>query len=313
MRALLTTVMCATLVLSGRALAQSEPLPADPVQLTASWYELLAHSARITLLRPQLQSWVDNWFTILAVLSLVQQIPDMLRKSDWFVAFITHVFFIIAVRAAMSSYDALTGYMFGASYELQSIYATGLLGYTPRNGAWGELLQVMTHSTIESVAIWNASILQVLVSCAYFLVFCILGLCAIIGGIYAQWGYLIAKLVGLLFIPFVLIPELRHYFMNWLGLFLSVCMFNVVAGVIMPLLLLATKMALGIPHLSEMGSEIVSLSVDDGFSSIALLCFILIGCFYMFRAFAIAGALVGGGGALSVRLAPAMKLVTKLV
>jgi hypothetical protein len=168
----------------------------------------------------------------------------------------------------------------------------------------------MTHTTIESISLWNASITQLLVSIAYFLVFCLLGLCAMLAGISSQWGSLIAKLLGLLFVPFVLIPQLRHYFANWLGMFLSVAMFNVIIGILMPMQLLATKLALGLPHTTEIGTETISLSVDNGMSSIALLCFIVIGILYLFKAFSIASALVGGSGALSVRLLPGFKLLS---
>jgi len=280
------------------------------IEMHHTWSEILVRNAELVLRRPMLRNIVLNTFLVLATFVLLKSIYDINFNHVPLIDFFWALVKCHLVFAAIASYDTITQVIFGAAVELQAFYSTGLLGYSPRNGAWSELYMIMMHSTLEDLTVFDLTIMQVLTAINYFMLMIVLGLCAVIGGIYVHWGYLIAKLLGILFLPCILVRPLQQYFLNWLQMFLTVCFFAPLVGIIMPLILVAAKIAFDYDLTQPVGDQEVVLRLDGGLEHIALLAFLAMGCFYLFKAYSLAGALAGGSAqALSVSVIQPIKSV----
>lgn len=290
------TLLIALLLLLAVGTASAAPPPAHEYAVT--WHQVLSHAARLTLLHPQLRLWIDGLFWTLAFTSLMHVSFNWIRDRADFMDYFYGILFVMTVRVGMLAYDGITSSMFGASKAIGGLYATAMLGYQAE--PWVELLDVLAHVQLPAISLWDATVADVI---GIFFMMIVTGLLAVgawVAAVYNEWQYFILKVVGLIFIPFLLFRITRVYFMNWLGLFLSVCAFNLVLGIIAPALLLAVKIGFGFEHAAPISNQgVIVLQLDSPIASLAAPAFILVGILFLFRAGSIAQALAGSGSALS--------------
>lgn len=275
--------------------------PAIQQEYATNWHQVMSVAARMTLRQPQLRTWIDGLFWTLAFTALMRSAFDFMRdRGDW-LDFVYTIVFVVAVRGSMFAYDGITNTMYGASQAIGGLYSAGILGYPAES--WIELLDVLTHVQLPEMSIWDATIGDIIGIFIMMICTSLLALAAWIAAVYNEWQYLIVKIIGLFFIPWVLFKVTREYFLNWLHLFVSVCLFNLVLGILAPALLLAVKIAFGFDHSMPIaGQPTVILSLDNPIAYLAGPAFILVGILMLMRATAIAQSLAGTGSALSLNL-----------
>jgi len=270
-------------------------------EIAVTWYQALSHAARLTMLQPQLRLWIDVFFWVLAFTALSIVAADMLRGRADIWDYGTAILFIAVVRGGYLSYDAITHTAFGASKAIGGLYTAAILGYTAE--PWTELLDVLAHVQMPALSLWDATVGDVIATIVLMIATGLIAVCAFICATYNEWQYFIVKIIGLIFVPTLLIAFTRQYFMNWLSLFLGVCMFNLVLGIVAPLLLLVVKIALGFEHTAPIGSQgVLVLEIDNPLTFMAGPAFIIVGVMYLFRVSAIANHLAGSSGALTLSL-----------
>ena len=116
-----------------------------------------------------------------------------------------------------------------------------------------------------------------------------------ISEIWAVWGFSFAKLIGPLFIPFIIFPSTRPMFDKWLALLVSFCVFTFVVRVIGVLFAIFTSSMLNTSNFTETTDSGITLTAS---SPILLIVLVngLVGIAMLIGAGKISSALAGGIG-----------------
>ena len=138
---------------------------------------------------------------------------------------------------------------------------------------------------------------------------------------WATYGYALAKMIGLIFIPFLILDNTRTYFMRWASLFLHFCFFNMLLHVTMSLTLIivASFFAFDVRAIPSSIQQ-YNLDVEDVRSFIGLISYLVLAIYGVIQtvSFAnilaetrlkdtarsdvgLAGSAISGGASLVVR------------
>jgi hypothetical protein len=213
------------------------------------------------------------------------------------------VVMLLLVRALMAIYGDFTQLTYDGIRDVGAILQSALIGRSEPLAPLTSLLQQAEFLSIKApgLSLWNIfdNILRVigLLSCSItvFAMLIVAGFCQLWGFV----GYSLMKLIGLFFLPLVLHERTAVYFDNWLGLFLSFAVYDVLIRTVLSLASRTFGLCFGLVEISS--AQL--LTVDGIASCLVLLVFGVMVIYALFRCSAFAGSLMGGGSAVSASIA----------
>lgn len=208
------------------------------------------------------------------------------------------ILLILIVSALMGSYNFLTSAMHDWSTSFAGSIQEGMIGTSDVFYAPAYLNDIIHSMKIEEASFFDpiASWIGLMVLSLTSMVLSIMAFFVVA---WATWGYALAKLIGWMLIPFLLLPATAQWFEKWFGFFMGFLFYEVIGrtNVAMVLMLLTGFFNLPIATRPARVIEISGESLSD-FTGLLAMLFISILALLSTGKFAVAfgGAVDGFGG-----------------
>lgn len=133
---------------------------------------------------------------------------------------------------------------------------------------------------------------------------------------WADFGYALAKVVGMVLVPFMLLPATRRMFDAWFQFFMGFGFLLVVIKATMVVAAISVKsimVSLGVSFSADWGepSEVVQMGVDNLYMLQDASAMLFIAVLFVLSSFSFASILAGGVGNLSGGLGTAAGMLAK--
>lgn len=285
---------------------QAAPVdPSDYSSLTANLQTFIvnAENAVTSILAfGQYQSFVDTLYLFFAVLLIIFSISKYINGALAVGDILSLVIVLLMTRLLITEFDALTGALWRWSQGFGGAISQAAIGddalYAPMGFIWRLMagIEFEGYNILFSPLKWIATIFAMII--AFFL-----SLIAILATVWAVWGYLVAKIIGLMFVPTIMFDKLSFLFDGWLRFFFGFLIYSVIARVNLILVVLALSSLYGIAPLSSnptvihIGGRV--LFELAGLLSILVVCILALISTGRFVAAVVGGTNMGMGGAMA--------------
>ncbi|WP_395398718.1 hypothetical protein [Pseudoduganella sp. UC29_106] len=212
----------------------------------------------------------------------------------------TAVLLVLMVQVMRASYDPLTDALWEYAEQMASGLQQGMIGtkdafFAPK--FIGNVVRAMSFSvldilnpvkaTIQALTVWTLSLAMLLLS--------VISYVSIMWGF---WGFTLAKLIGLMFVPTLLLKPISFMFDGWLRFFLGWIVYYVIAriNVVMVACAIALYLGIGIPFTAGAQQTIELPQFSSIFEMMGLITFMFIGILALFSSGKFAASIVAGAG-----------------
>jgi hypothetical protein len=289
-------LFCGLLLYCG--LAYAAPPPPDDfaflVQGTNLFEKWVAGIVGQIMRDPDLNSIADVEWAVFAVVLLVFACVRFIIVGFSWEGFAEPLILIGMVRVLMEWFDELTSAFWdwsqGIGIGVQRI-ALGV-GNTDQFFVGNFIYRNLTQFSFVPAGIIElfAGIMYALVISVIALLFLILTMLA---SSWALWGYALAKIIGFIFIPFIMFERLSFLFDGWLRFFFGFLVYNMVARVNLVLVAGAILSFLQLPSFNAT-TPAAHYSISNFTDVFGLLFMMLIGALSLFSTAQFASSIVSG-------------------
>ena len=235
---------------------------------------------------------------IMIVLFLVKFISDGVTLFDVFAL----MFSVILPKLFLNNYDVITSEGWGLAMWISQSFQVAAIGDDSLGGIYGFVDSLftnieMTANTIDPIKVIIRGFLLVVFS-MLFEVFMVGVAIATMWGI---WGYAIATIIGLIFVPMAITPWTRPFFINWIKFYLGYLFYYVIARLNLVVVYLLIISIFNLPvDIASTGGTLPVYTIDVTRSiPTSLVVMLLVGIISMFSIGSMAASLVSGGSNLS--------------
>lgn len=260
---------------------------------------------------PVLGTFLDAVWSAFAVILLVMALSKYAMSASNVLEVFAVVLLIVITRIMLDHFDYLTSVCWAWGEGVAGGIQMAVIGNSDPFFLGGFINDVMKGITtsdvsiLDTVAIWLGTVLV-------FLAVAFLSICSFFCTVWALWGYALAKLIGLFFIPFIMLKRTTVLFDGWCRLFLGFLIFNIIARANLVLTALALKCYLHIP-----GYTVPVAPYRLDFSSLAdllgLLAILFISIFGLLATSKFSSVIVSGAGGFGASLRNAAFSVAYMV
>lgn len=312
---LLVSVMC-----SAHALAQAQPDVGSQSAAVAGFARFVARVSSLTnsaIADSDFVILVDLLFVFFAILLIIWRFWLYSMKSGTIVNVIEAVVLILFTQLALRTYLTWTDAIWSVGDGMASSLQNGMIGtkdpfFAPQ--FIGNVLQNMyfpASSWQSPFTVFTAALNVTILSVAMLL----LSVVAFASIIWGFWGFTLAKLIGMVFIPFLMYERLAFLFDGWLRFFLGFVVYTVIArlNVVLVACSLAIFMGVNIPFGLTPGTPVELPSMTSIFDAIGVFVFLFVGLLSLFSTGKFAATILAGagGGGIGGAMGGAAKAVTK--
>ena len=254
---------------------------------------------------PSLNNMVDMMFKAFAAITIINlfvrwQFGAGVTMADMF----STVVLIGIVRVFMVGFDSLTTAAWGWSEGVAAGIQKVAIGNTDLLFMPQFMYDVIGAISWESIS-WFDGIAAVVGLIVIYLASFFLTILAVIASSWALWGYVLAKVIGWLFIPFVLFERLAFLFDGWLRLFVGFLIYNIIARVNLVLVTILLQSFFNLPSPALGVSDKFFFTISHFTDILALLALLAIAILSLLSTGSFAKEIAGGVGGVgsSVRTA----------
>ena len=246
------------------------------------------------------ESFIDAFFHFGAVWKLVTSVAGYMLRSKELTDVFQAVILICIVRAILDFYGPLTSVLFSWSGDFASAIQKPIVGTGDVFFVVDYVYNIAAALTYEDTSIFDG--IKLIIGGLFMsIAIGVLNILAFLAVTWAVWGFALSKLIGWMFIPFLLFERTVFLFDGWLRFMVGFLLYAVIARVNLVLVLVLFASYFGLPLDSPVGPDrafpIPNVDEISGLMSllvIAILSLISTGSF----ATAIAGGVGGFGQAL---------------
>lgn len=252
--------------------------------------------------------------TVLAVWTIGKSVLAGFRL----IAVVELVMLLGMTQALMNSYNALTSAIWSMGIGLGSAIQLATLGTSDLFFGPAFISQLISNMSMPDLS-WDAPVkivYAVLASLLLGVVSLVLGALSFIVTTWGVWGYALAKIIGFLFLPFLLFERLTFLFDGWLRFFLGFIVYVLIARVNMVLVVLSMAMYLGFPFPPSIAGmpTIVIPEISQLVELMGLFVFFGVGIVALWSTGKFASAVLAGagGGGMGMAIHGAAMSVAKI-
>jgi len=204
------------------------------------------------------------------------------------------VFLIAITHVLMVQFDTMTTALWEWSESLSTAIQVGAIGvndefFAPRfiwnlitSFSWSDMGYLLLHP-VNVVLLIGVSLTSYLLSALSFIVL-----------IWGLWGYSLAKMIGLIFIPTILFEQLSWLFDGWLRFFFGFLIYNILAKAALMLVVIAMAAYAGLSP-SAIPTGVAHQFTEHSFMEIlSLFVFFLLSIYGLFCTGKFVSTIVGG-------------------
>lgn len=243
--------------------------------------------------------FIEAFFLFAIIYRLVIVLANWVLGAAELIQVFQVVLLIAIVRILMDFYPDITSALFLWSEGFAAALQEPALGTSDAYFAFNFMTNVLEAISYEDASLWDG-IKNALGSLVLFISISVLQAVVFFALAWSVWGYLLAKLIGWMFIPFLLFDRLQFLFDGWLRFFVGFLIYGVMARANVVLVVLLFSTMFGVEPTSPDGPGRVFAMSGLGYHEIggfiALAMLSIVSLFMTGRfAVAIAGG-VGGFG-----------------
>ncbi|RMN13522.1 hypothetical protein ALQ65_200077 [Pseudomonas syringae pv. coriandricola] len=255
-------------------------------------------------------------FSAFSVMLLIVEVAKFIWQGNQTESHLIALCMFFVTFMIMGGYDEFTSAIWGIAVGVSDGYQEQLVGNTDNFFLSQWMHKVFAAVVVEDLDMWDSIKLL-----SYNLIWMVAGVIldgvAYLAAMWADFGYAVAKVVGFIFIPCLLLPATRSLFDGWFKFFTGFGFLLIVLKATLVVAAIALKAIVGTlgvkysgggfagePSAVDIGTDQMYLLVDAG-------AMLGIAALFVLSSFAFAGSLAGGLGNLSGGLGTAAGLAVK--
>ena len=253
-------------------------------------------------------------FTMVAIMVFVA----ILRGFNWEACIYTALMLFV-VSAMMNNYtmvmEAFWAWSNGFAGALQKAVIDGNSGDPMAIGAAitsiCDAVNIDPEFTSNPLTLFGTALSAIVVECVAI----ILGVLATFNSMWAAWGFMVAYMIGFMFIPFVLFERLAWVFDGWLRFTFGFLVYGVVSRANLLLVLIVLCTYFHLPLSLAAPQKVFAFTIENVKDVFGLLCFLLVGILALFSTGAFASTIVSGaaGGGAGRSISQAARTITRVM
>lgn len=200
---------------------------------------------------------------------------------------------VLVTRIMMENYDYLTSLCWDMSEGIAGGIQQAAIGNSDPFMLPGFINDVMEGIEYNDVSWWSAFWTFVSANVVFTLVF-LFSVLGFIANVWSLWGYALSKIIGLFFIPFLMLKRGSFLFDGWMRLFTGFLVYGVIARVNLLLTVLAIKSLFGIPGYTINTNYNVHWDFNGLADVMGLVAFLVVGLLALISTGRFASAVVSG-------------------
>lgn len=220
------------------------------------------------------------------------------------------ILLILVVSALMTFFNTLTAYVHDWSTGFAGAVQEELIGTDDPFFGPAYLGDIMHNMRVKEASFWDVA--------SSFVGFIVLDIASSLLSVmawfviaWATWGYALAKMIGWMLIPFILVPQTSDLFKKWIGFFMGFIFYEIIGRINVALVLLLMTRFFNLP-IGARTPRVVEIDAAALSDMTGLLSMMFIGILSLAStgkfAAAFAGVMAAGGGGGGALKGIAMKI-----
>lgn len=311
---------CSTAILAvGLLMFIGFPKPTYAAQASGSYVGLSSHMGHFwqqsslalqrVMNQPDLQQYTFMLWAGFSFILLANLLMMYMLGGTHIYSIIQSVLMIATVRILMNHFDDITGALWNTSEGIALGIQKATLGTTDLWFASGFIQDVMGSISIDWFS-FDFIVQGILVILLYVLCTA-LSVMAFLASVWSLWGYILAKMIGLFFLPFILFERLSWLFDGWLRFFIGFLVYGILARINVILGVICIKSFLNLPSGQLPTGTSFFYSTDKPDDVITLLCVLAICLAALASSGRFASAIVAGTSGFGYSLRTSINSISK--
>lgn len=250
--------------------------------------------------QPDFTMFVKMMFFFFVLLMIIWTMWRYSMKAVNNIDILTNVILILMVQVLMTTYVTLIDATWSATEGIAGSLQMGMIGTRDAFFAPAFITNVLSNMyfppstwlnpVVVMVTALNMTILSVLLV--------LLSVLSYVAVLWGFWGYTLAKLTGMLFLPFLLYERLSFLFDGWLRFYFGFLIYYIMArlNVVMVACSLAIFLGVSIPFGLTPGVPVELPMMASLFDAIGVTTFVFVGLLSLFSTGKFAATIVSGAG-----------------
>lgn len=219
--------------------------------------------------------FVESLFLFFVIARLAWVLAQWMFKQADNVDVIYTILLIMLVQAGMTFYDGLTTAVHSWGSDFASVVQQEMIGTADIFYAPAYLNDLIHSMKVKEADIWDP-ITSWVGLMILSLMSMILSILAFFVVAWATWGFALAKLIGWMLIPFLLLPQTQGWFRKWLGFFMGFVFYEVIGRINLAMVLMLMTSFFNLP-LSSKPARVIEINGEALSDFTGLFAMILIG------------------------------------
>ncbi|WAH62216.1 hypothetical protein LZ023_40780 (plasmid) [Pseudomonas silvicola] len=255
-------------------------------------------------------------FLTFSVIGIVIEVAKFIWGGYQMESHLTFILWWFACFGIMGGYNAFTEAVWGIGVGLSNAYQQYLVGNTDNF-----FLAQWIHKSMAAVVLEDLSFFDTVRLMGYYWIWMVAGtlldLVAYLAAMWADFGYALSKVIGIIFVPFLLLPATRPLFDGWFKFFTGFVVLLIVIKATMVVAAITVKAILESLGVSFSGGgygsvgEVVQIAKENMYLVGDAAVMLIIAILFVLSSFVFAGTLASGVGSLSGGLGTAANLAIR--
>jgi hypothetical protein len=293
--ACLLIMVLGVIVLPMTAIADTPPDYNDSLERMNSFMENVSVVLNNILADAELSGFVDALWSALTVILIFTALSKYSMGGVTVFELIHPLLLIVVTRIMLNNYDYLTSICWDWSEGIAGGIQRAVIGSADPFLLPGFIHDVVAGIETSDISIF-AGIKLVLASNLILAIIFLLSLLAFLANTWALWGYAMSKIIGVFFIPFIMVKRLSYLFDGWVRLFSGFLVYGIIARANLLLTVLAVKAFFGIPGYTANTASTIRIDFDGIADLFGLAAFLSIAILALISTGRFATAVVSGAG-----------------
>ncbi|MCU8961137.1 hypothetical protein ACO0J9_13040 [Pseudomonas aeruginosa] len=260
-------------------------------------------------------TWSWMMFLALAFLLLFIELVKFIFEGFNAVSHLEALCYLFITMGLMAGYNAFTEAIWGVGVGLSNGYQQYLVGNTD-NFFLSQWIHKATGAVVLDDLDLFDSIRLILYTVQWTVICALLDVVFWLAAMWAEFGYALAKITGLIFVPFLLLPMTRPLFDGWFKFFCGFVFLLIILKATMVVAAITIKAileSLGVSFSGDYGdpAQVVQIAKENMYLLLDASAMLLIAILFILSSFAFASMIAGGVGNLSGGLGKATNMAIR--
>lgn len=250
-----------------------------------------------------INNWSSMMFLTLAFLLILREVVIFIFDGLNPASHIEAIIYFFATLAIMQFYGAFTDAIWGVGVGISNGFQEYLVGNTDNFFLSQWIYKSIAAVSLEEVDMFDA-IRLVGYAIGWSIVSALLDFVTWIASVWALMGYALAKVLGLFFVPFLLLPSTRGLFDKWIQFLVGFVFLLIMLKATLVITAMVVQSALaeiGVTWTADFGDPVavVDVAKERFYVLMDTTVMLVLGAMLILSSFVFAGMLAGGVGSTS--------------